>query len=200
MASDGFIKVHRSFLEWEWHDDANMVTVFLHCLLLANWKDGRYHGRKIPRGSFVTSYAHLAEITGLPKTTVNRCLHRLEETQEIELAVEHFYTVVTVRNYAVFQQSDETERNELGTQTERKRNANGTQMEPIEERKKERREEVIKKNTKRKSSFKKREEILPDYWNPDPKRNGDQTPASPEEIEEMKKILKGEKKDDTKTD
>ncbi len=200
MASDGFIKIHRSMLEWEWIDDPSMVTVFLHCLLMANWKEGRYHGRVIPRGSFVTSYEHLAQQTGLARSTIYRCVHRLCETGELELNVERSFTLIKVRNYATFQQSDEQVWNASetinGTQAEHKPNTSRTLAEPIEERKKERREEVIKKNTKRKSSFRKREEILPDYWNPDPMRNGEQTPASPEEIEWTKRLLKGDTQDE----
>lgn len=190
MHSEGFIKLHRSLLEWEWHDDPNMVSVFVHCLVLANWKDGRYHGEKIPRGSFVTSYNHLAELTGMSRSTVYRCLNKLAETGEIALNVKHFYTIVSVRNYAVFQQSDETGWNELETQMKRKRNANETQVKPIEERKKERSKEV-KKNTKRKRS-----EIVPEYWNPNPIRDANPIPATQDEIEEIKQKLKGESKED----
>lgn len=191
MTENGFIKLHRSLLEWEWHDDESMLSLFIHCLMLANWKDGRYHGRLIPRGSFVTSNQHLANITGLSKTTVHRCLHKLQETGEISLKVERFYTIVSVRNYAVFQQSDDEGWNASGTQMEHKRNTNGTQTEPIEESKKVRKKEVIKKNTKRK-----RKEILPDYWNPNPIREENLTPATEEEIEEVRRRLKGESKDE----
>ena len=199
MASDGFIKLHRSLIDWEWHDSPSMLTVFVHCLLMANWKDGRYHGQPVPRGSFVTSYEHLAQKTGLARSTIYKAVHRLAETGEIAIEQKHSYTLIKVRNYAVFQQSEDETGNTERTQREHKANTARTQREPIEERKKERREEVIKKNTKRKSSSKKREEQLPDYWNPDPNRNGDQTPASPEEIENVKRLLKGEK-DEAKTD
>lgn len=196
MANEGFIKIHRSLLDWEWIDDASMLSVFMHCLLLANWKPGRYHGQTIERGSFVTSYEHLAQRTGLARSTVYRCMHRLSETGEIELIVKQSYTLVKVHNYALYQQSEEQGWNasetQNGTLAEREPNASRTRAEPIEERKKERSKEV-KKNTKRKSSFRKREEILPPYWNPDPNRNGDQTPASPEEVEKVRKQLKGEK-------
>lgn len=189
--SNGFIKIHRSMLEWEWHDDVNMLSVFVHCLMLANWKDGRYHGQLIPRGSFVTSNRHLSQKTGLSPATVNRCLHRLQETGEIELNVKHFYTIVSVRNYAVFQDSEDVPRDERETQVKRKRNASETQVKPIEERKKERSKEVIKKNTKRK-----RNEVLPEYWNPNPIRDANPIPATQDEIEEIKQRLKGESKED----
>lgn len=189
--SDGFIKIFRSLLDWEWIDSPSMLTVFIHCLLMANWRDGRYHGQTIERGSFVTSYDHLAKQTGLSRSTVYRCIQKLEKTGEIETQVKQSYTIIKVRNYALFQQSDETGWNENETQVKRKRNASETQAKPIEEVKKERTKEVIKKNTKRK-----RVEVIPEYWNPNPIRNENQTPATQEEIEEIKKKLKGESKED----
>ena len=35
---EGYIKLYRKFIEWEWHDDPIVVSVFLHCLVLANYK------------------------------------------------------------------------------------------------------------------------------------------------------------------
>lgn len=191
MPSEGFIKVHRSLLEWEWHDQPQMLSVFLHCLIMANWKDGRYHGELIERGSFATSYDHLAQMTGLTRSVVYRCIQKLTETGEIETQTKHSYTIIKVRNYATFQQSDETGWNANETKVERKWNSSGTQVETIEEIKKERTKEQTKKNkTKRKS---KRVETLPDYWNPNPIRNENPIPASPEEIETLRLKLKGEK-------
>ena len=52
---NGFIKIHRSLLEWEWWDDINTFRLFITILLLANWKDKRWHGKLIRRGSLWTS-------------------------------------------------------------------------------------------------------------------------------------------------
>jgi hypothetical protein len=96
-----------------------------------------------------------------------------------------------VRNYATFQQSDDDAGNKTETERERETNVKRTQAEPIEESKKVRTKEVLKKNTKRK-----RTEIVPEYWNPNPIREQNRVPATKEEIEEIKKKLKGESKED----
>lgn len=191
MIENGFIKIHRSLLEWEWHDNEHMLSIFIHCLMLANWKEKRWHGEVIPRGSFVTSYDHLAKVTGIPRTTVYRCIQKLSETGEIETKTEHTYTIIKVRKYAEFQDFSEDTWNKSGTQVEREWNVSGTRVESTEESKKVRKKEVIKKNTKRK-----RKEILPDYWNPNPIREENLTPATEEEIEEVRRRLKGESKDE----
>ena len=106
MNDNGFVKINRSLLRWEWHDVPSMVTVFVHCLLLANWKDGKYHGHDVPRGSFLTSVPKLADTCGLSVNTVRKCLNRLQETGEIEVKSTHRGHHIFVHNYAVFQHSD----------------------------------------------------------------------------------------------
>ena len=39
---EGWVKLHRKFLEWEWYDKSETVHLFLHCLLKANHKDKSY--------------------------------------------------------------------------------------------------------------------------------------------------------------
>ena len=189
MIENGFIKIHRSMLEWEWHDNEHMMSVFLHCLMLANWKEKRWHGQTIPRGSFVTSYEHLAKVTGIPRSTVYRCIQKLSETGEIETKTEHTFTLIKVRKYAEFQDFSEDTWNKSGTQMERKWNVSGTRVESTEESKNSKKVRNIKKNTKRKS---KREEIIPEFWNPNPIRVENPIPATQEEIESVKAKLRGE--------
>lgn len=59
MGVGGHIKIDRRILEWEWYSDINTCRVFIHLLLKANWKDGRFQGTEVPRGSLVTSYSSL---------------------------------------------------------------------------------------------------------------------------------------------
>ena len=49
---DGHIKLYRKFLDWEWYQDINTKVLFIHMLMKANWKDGKFMGTTIPRGSF----------------------------------------------------------------------------------------------------------------------------------------------------
>ena len=50
---DGHIKLYRKFLDWEWYQDINTKVLFIHMLMKANWKDGKFMGTTIPRGSIV---------------------------------------------------------------------------------------------------------------------------------------------------
>ena len=63
MLESGYIKLYRSLLNWEWYDDINTKTVFLHLLLTVSIAESQWHGITVPRGSRVSSYAVLASET-----------------------------------------------------------------------------------------------------------------------------------------
>ena len=45
--SGGWIKLHRKFKEWEWYQDENTKSVFIHLLLDANHKDKKWRGNTL---------------------------------------------------------------------------------------------------------------------------------------------------------
>lgn len=85
----------------------------------ANWKDKRYRGELIPRGSFTTSKKAFAERCGLSESTVRRCLNQLESTGEITTQTTNKRTRINVLRYAVFQDFDEPKRQTTDRTTDR---------------------------------------------------------------------------------
>lgn len=106
----GFITIYRRLLEWEWYGDINVKTLFLHCLLKANWKDKNWQGKVIPRGSFVTSTAQLAMETKLTVREIRTSLTKLFSTGELTKVATSKYTIINVVNYGLYQCSNDTER------------------------------------------------------------------------------------------
>lgn len=135
----GFVKIHRKFLDWEWYKDQNTFRVFMHCLLMANWKDGKFMGQVIPRGSFVTSYTQLAEQTSLSVQSVRTAINHLKSTGELTVKSHSKFSVYTVVNYGQYQ-DDNTQTNSQPTVSQQSANS---QLTTIEEIKKERKEEYI---------------------------------------------------------
>ena len=133
----GHIKIDRRILEWEWYKDLNTCRLFFHLLLRANWKDGRFQGMEIPRGSLVTSYNNLAAETGLSVKNVRTALKHLETTGEVAVNRHTKFSVVTVNNYNLYQ-SDGTVN---GSQVADNRQTTGKQVATIEEVKKVRSKE-----------------------------------------------------------
>ena len=81
---NGFIVIDRKLLEWKFAQFPSAMTLWIHILLKANWRDMHFLGVPIPRGSFATSLPNLAAETGLSESTVRRWLKRFEENSQIE--------------------------------------------------------------------------------------------------------------------
>lgn len=103
MLENGFVKLHRSILKWEWYDDVNTKVVFLHLLLTVSIEDGKWHGITVKRGSRVSSYAKLAEETGLSVRQVRTAIAHLEATGEATRTKYPKYTVFAINNYDEYQ-------------------------------------------------------------------------------------------------
>ena len=99
----GWLKLFRCFTEWEWYSDTNTVRLFLHLLLRVNYRERRWKGIVIPRGSMVTSLAALAAETTLSVQNVRTCLAHLKSTGEIRVETTPCYTLITVNSYARYQ-------------------------------------------------------------------------------------------------
>lgn len=108
-----YIKLHRKLTEWEWYTDANTMRLFLHLLFLANWKDTRYKGYDIPRGSLVTGRKKLAEELKLSEQNVRTALSHLELTNEITIKKTNKFTIITVNNYDKYQVSNQQDNQQL---------------------------------------------------------------------------------------
>lgn len=105
---NGFIILSRKMINWGWYKETNTVRLFIHCLFKANWKDGNFEGKVIPRGSFVTSLSKLSEELSSNKQkftvqSVRTSLKHLVSTNELTINSTNKYTVITVNNYDKYQ-------------------------------------------------------------------------------------------------
>lgn len=103
----GWIKIHRSFLTWEWFDKPEMVQVFVYLLLKANHDAKEWHGMTIERGQIVTSVAKIAQETRLSTQTVRTCINRLKSTNEITSEATSKYTLITISKYDTYQDGED---------------------------------------------------------------------------------------------
>ena len=125
--NNGWIKLHRSFLDWEWYECPNTARLFIHCLLKANHKDGKYKGDDVPRGTFLTSLELLSQQTGLSVKSVRTSLKHLEKTGEVGTKRARKGTRLTVCNYATYQSLELGGGTESGTQGADEGHEEGTQ-------------------------------------------------------------------------
>lgn len=107
-----YIKIDRKILEWEWWSDINTYRLFTYMLIRANWKDGRFKGIEIPRGSFVSSISKLSEETNLTVNEVRTALSHLKSTGEITSIPHSRFTVFSINNYRAYQGNSESAKTE----------------------------------------------------------------------------------------
>lgn len=107
---DEYIKIFRKMVFWEWYTDVKTTKLFLHCLIMANWKPGRWKGRPYKRGQFYTSLDSLSKETGLSVQEVRTALDKLKATNEITeqtTSVNRLITVVSFDKYQGEQQAEQ---------------------------------------------------------------------------------------------
>ena len=104
MMTDGWIKLYRKITEWEWYTVPSMAHLFIHLLLVASRQDKRWRGMVIKQGQVVTSTRRLAEQTGLSRNTVKKSLKTLEASKDITMGRAGSGTLVTILNYANYQE------------------------------------------------------------------------------------------------
>ena len=107
--NNNFIILSRKLMDWEWYTDEHTKTLFIHCLLKANWKKGNYKGVTVNRGDFITSLQNLAIETGLTIQSVKTALKHLELTKEIKVKSLRFGRLIVVVNYDLYQNNGKQE-------------------------------------------------------------------------------------------
>lgn len=128
-----FIKVYRKFLEWEWYSDVNTSRLFLHCLLKANWKAGRWHGINIEPGQFPTSLQSLADETCLTVRQVRVALDHLKMTGEVSVKRHSKCSVITINNWDGYQGSDKQNVTQMTAKRQTECHDDGTKTTTLKE-------------------------------------------------------------------
>lgn len=156
--SQGYVKIYRSFMRWEWYDDVNTKALFLHCLLRANYENVKWHGIDILRGSFLTSVATLKKELKLSTQNIKTALKHLSKiTNEITIETTANYSIITVNNYDFYnppiKESNKEETNEQQGDNNQRTNEQQTNNNQLTTNKKDKNNKESKENkeTKKKN-------------------------------------------------
>lgn len=104
----GWIKEHRSLLNWRWFKDPNTAHLWHYLLLRASWLDEEQEFRtiKIKKGQVLESLPSLSKNTGLTCMNVRTALNHLKSTGEITDELTGCGRLITIVNYAKYQAAD----------------------------------------------------------------------------------------------
>src|SRR5712692_1677981 len=110
----GYVRLYRKVLENPLFKDkpATWFKIWIYILLRVNWRESVFRPRQgepiiVPAGSLVTSLEKLGTHAGLSKEHARRCLDYLERTQAVTLLRTHHWTMITVVNWAAYQQAED---------------------------------------------------------------------------------------------
>lgn len=109
----GWVKLHRSLLDWEWYDDANTCRLFIHLLLRANHKPKNWRGISIDTGQLLTGRKALAEQTGLSEQQVRTSLDKLKSTNEITIKSTSRNSLITLVCWESYQQNNQEDNQQI---------------------------------------------------------------------------------------
>lgn len=161
----GWFKFYRKFIDFEWYKHSPTKSLYLHCLLKANYKELKFMGSIIPAGSFVTSYRNLANELGLTVQQTRTALTNLKSTHNITIKTTNKYTVINVVDWAKYQ-CEESDINTVNNKpTTNHQQTNNKQTTLSKEYKNIRSKEIKNKDIKTYVSFTKKDakEMLKDF-------------------------------------
>ena len=118
---NGWIKLHRQLLDWEWYTDVKTKSLWIHLLLTANIvPQKRMLGYTLQAGQIITTLPRLAAETGLTAREIRTALKHLEDSGEISQTTTNKFRLITIEKWAFFQ--GEAEANDRQTTDKRQTN------------------------------------------------------------------------------
>ncbi len=100
-----FVKLDRRILNWRWYKNGNTARLFIHLILKANTVDRDIGEVTVLRGQLLTSRKTLSEELRLTEREIRTALEHLKTTNEITCVANPGYTLITVTNYDLYQNS-----------------------------------------------------------------------------------------------
>lgn len=99
----GWVKAHRSFLDWEWMRKGHSFKVMMALVFKANYEPNTYQGTLVDRGSLIIGRDLFASELGISVQQLRTILRNLESTGEITTKSSRKGTIVTVVRYEDYQ-------------------------------------------------------------------------------------------------
>ena len=121
---EGWISIYRSLKKKSWYNKPDYLAMWIHLLLKANHKEQQimFAGGiiNLKPGEFVTGRKVLSEETGINEAKVQRLLSYFEtKEQQIEQRTDRQKRIITIKNWDIYQQSEQRVNNERTTSEQR---------------------------------------------------------------------------------
>jgi len=103
MKQNGWIKLHRRILDWEWYNEPNTFRLFFHLLMKANHKPINYKGIVIKEGQVITGQRQLANELNISRQEIRTAMKNLLSTHEATHVTSRQGTIIQIVNFKKYQ-------------------------------------------------------------------------------------------------
>ena len=107
---EGYIKLSRKVLAWHWYTNPNTFRLFIHLLLKATHTSVRWQNIELLPGQLMTGRKVLAVELKLSEREIRTALKNLLSTSEIAIIPTSKFSIITICNWDVYQQSGKSQR------------------------------------------------------------------------------------------
>ncbi len=103
----GWVKLHRKLLDWEWVDSPKHLALFVQLLMRANYKKTKWRGETILPGQILTGRKQLSEWSGLSERQIRTVLSDLKTTSNLTIKASNKYSIISITNWDFYQENEE---------------------------------------------------------------------------------------------
>tara|TARA_R110000744_G_scaffold5556_1_gene19766 strand:+ start:8419 stop:9003 length:585 start_codon:yes stop_codon:yes gene_type:complete len=114
---EGYIKLHRKILDNGLFADAELLKVFIWCILKANREPKVIYGRSVGKGQFITGRVSASEELHIKPSTVYKRMQSLKAQGYIDIDSNTKNSLITVCNWKSYQLENEVKKRNLDNVT-----------------------------------------------------------------------------------
>jgi hypothetical protein len=100
----GWFKMYRSIVDWEWFKEHDITCFFIYCLSNANHSDRNWRGLLIKRGQLVLSRSTACRDLGISDRRYRTIISKLIKSGEITAEPSANHTIITICNWNSYQE------------------------------------------------------------------------------------------------
>jgi hypothetical protein len=101
---NGWIKLYRNLIDWEWWDDHNASRLLIYLLCKVNYEEKKWKGIVIKPGQIVMSWDGLSKGIGLSVQSCRTAMKKLELSNEVTRKTTNRYQLVTLVKWEKLQE------------------------------------------------------------------------------------------------
>ena len=127
IVNNGFVKLSRSILDWEWYDHPDVFRIYIHLLIKANYAPAKWRGIDISEGEHITSINKLSKELLMSEFKVRESILKLKNTSYIDVITTNKFTRLKLVKSVVYNNSSDINHKQISGLASNKSQSNQEQ-------------------------------------------------------------------------